>query len=221
MVVVWGRRNSINVQKVLWTLAELELPFERRNVGGSFGGITAEFRAMNPMGLVPVVRDGDVTMFESNAIVRYLAARYGEGRLRPAEPKSLALAEQWMEWTTTALAPHAGTLFMQTVRTSPERRDQAVVAHAARELNTLLAIADVELSRRKFLAGDRLSFADIPLGCFLWRLSQFEWPRHQGQSVHLDRWFSDLGSRAAYRSWVMVPVGSNPDQWLANERALA
>ena len=94
MIEVWGRRSSSNVQKVVWALDELGLPFNRHTVGGSFGGNRAPaYLAMNPNGLVPVLQDGDITMFESNAIVRYLAARYGEGALRPKDPKALAMAE--------------------------------------------------------------------------------------------------------------------------------
>ena len=146
MIVVWGRRNSINVQKVLWALAELGLSFERHNAGGSFGGTaSAEFKAMNPNGLVPVLRDGDITMFESNAIVRYLAARYGAGSLRPAEPQALALAEQWMEWTTTTIAPYAGTVFMQIVRTSPDRRNEGAIAQGVEQLRTSLPVVDAAL----------------------------------------------------------------------------
>jgi glutathione S-transferase len=219
MIVVWGRRNSINVQKVLWTLAELGLPFERHNVGGSFGGITAEFRTMNPNGLVPVLRDGEIAMFESNAIVRYLAARYGAGSLRPLEPQALSLAEQWMEWTTTTIAPHAGAVFMHSVRAPPDRRNQSAIAQGAEELKNHLPTVDTALAARQFLAGDRLTFADIPLGCFMWRLSRFDWPRPA--LANLERWFLNLQSRPAYRRWVMVPVGRNPDEWLANERALA
>ena len=106
MITVWGRRNSVNVQKVLWALEELDVPYTRENVGGHFGGNRdADFLAMNPMGLVPVIRDGDVTMFESNAIVRYLAARFRSGVLRPDEHRSLAMAEQWMDWQQLAFAP--------------------------------------------------------------------------------------------------------------------
>src|SRR5262249_2214398 len=105
-MLVYGRRSSINVQKVLWALGELGIAFERESIGGSFGGNdTPAYRAMNPNGLVPVLRDGDVVMFESNAIVRYLATRYGTGTLLPTEPRALAAAEQWMEWTATTLAP--------------------------------------------------------------------------------------------------------------------
>src|SRR5262245_9997733 len=117
MIEVWGRRSSINVQKVMWTIGELGLEHKRHSVGGSFAGNREKpFLALNPNGLVPVIRDGDVVMFESNAIVRYLAARYGAGTLRPSIPKALAAAEQWMEWQQTTIAPLIGTIFMNKVR---------------------------------------------------------------------------------------------------------
>src|SRR6185312_13807357 len=99
MIEVWGRRSSINVQKVMFAIGELGLEHRRHTVGGSFGGNREPaFLHMNPNALVPVMRDGDIAMFESNAIVRFLAARYGADSLRPAAPKALAAAEQWMEW---------------------------------------------------------------------------------------------------------------------------
>ena len=123
MITVWGRRSSVNVQKVLWTLAELEIPFTQESVGGSFGGNRdADYLLMNPNGLVPVIRDGDVTMFESNAIVRYLAARFGEGSLRPSDHRALALAEQWMEWQQSTFAPAVGAIFFNKVRLPAEKR---------------------------------------------------------------------------------------------------
>ena len=132
MITVWGRRNSVNVQKVLWALEELDVPYTRENVGGSFGGNQdADFLSMNPMGLVPVIRDGDVTMFESNAIVRYLAARFRAGVLRPSDHKSLAMAEQWMEWTQVNVSPAVTALFINRVRSLPEARDVAAAAAAA------------------------------------------------------------------------------------------
>jgi glutathione S-transferase len=106
MITVWGRRNSVNVQKVLWALEELDVPYTRENVGGTSAATAILISSrMNPMGLVPVIRDGDVTMFESNAIVRYLSARFRSGVLRPSEHRGLAMAEQWMEWQHNTFAP--------------------------------------------------------------------------------------------------------------------
>jgi glutathione S-transferase len=219
-MIVFGRRSSINVQKVLWTLGELKLDFDRKTVGGSFGGNdTPEYRAMNPNGLVPVLKDGDVVMFESNAIVRYLAVRYGAGTLLPSEPRALAAAEQWMEWSQTTLAPPASALFMNQVRTPADKADRKAMADAEARLQAVLPIADKALGQSRFVAGDALSIGDIVLGCFRWRLDKLDWKRPAMPNI--DRWFGELKDRAAYREWVMVPVGKNPAEWAANERALA
>jgi len=154
MITVWGRRNSVNVQKVLWALEELDVPYTRENVGGSFGGNQdADFLSMNPMGLVPVIRDGDVTMFESNAIVRYLAARFRAGVLRPSDHKSLAMAEQWMEWTQLNMGPAVTTLFINRVRSLPEARDVAAAAAAESKVAEALRIADAWIARHDWFAG--------------------------------------------------------------------
>jgi len=218
-MIVYGRRSSINVQKVLWSLGELGMEFGRESIGGGFGGNdTPAYRAMNPNGLIPVLRDGDVVMFESNAIVRYLATRYGAGTLLPAEPRALAAAEQWMEWSQTTLAPPASVLFMNQVRTPAEKADRKAMVEAEARLQTVLPIADKALADRAFFAGDALSIGDIVLGCFRWRLDKLDWKRPD--MPHLDRWFAALQERPAYRQWVMVPVGRNPSEWAANEKAL-
>src|SRR5437016_4134936 len=143
MIEVWGRRSSINVQKVMWMIGEFGLEHTRHSVGGSFGGNReSAFLAMNPNGLVPVIRDGDIVMFESNAIVRYLAARYGEGGVRPSSPGALAAAEQWMEWQQTTVAPLIGTIFMNKVRRPAAECDHRAVEAAAMKLHDILAIAD-------------------------------------------------------------------------------
>jgi glutathione S-transferase len=160
VITVWGRRNSINVQKVLWTLGELKLPFERKNVGGSYGCTDAPpFRAMNPNGLVPVIQDDNLSMFESNAIVRYLAARYGEGSLRPKQPETLALAEQWMEWINLEVQMPGTALFMQMVRTQPSQRKPDIIATTTQALARNLPIIDTVLGRSAYIAGQELSMA--------------------------------------------------------------
>jgi len=218
-MIIYGRRSSINVQKVLWTLAELGIPFERETVGGSFGGNdTPAYRAMNPNGLVPVMRDGDVVMFESNAIVRYLARRYGAGTLLPTEPRALAAAEQWMEWSQTTLAPPASVLFMNQVRTPADKADRRAMAESEARLQAVLPIADQALSQTKFFAGDALSIGDIVLGCFRWRLDGLDWKRPPMPNI--DRWFAALKERPGYKQWVMVPVSRNLGEWVTNERAL-
>jgi glutathione S-transferase len=220
MITLWGRRNSMNVQKVVWALEELGLKYDRHNVAGSFGGTdTPQFRAMNPMGLVPVIQDGDVTMFESNAIARYLAAHYGEGALRPKAPKALALAEQWMDWTQINLGPHVTTVFMQSVRTPADKQNRQAIDNAVAQLHKLLPIADRALAETAYVAGGEISFGDIPLGVFVWRLSCFDWPRPT--LGNLERWHERLKTRAAYRKAVMLPTGRTPEEWHAYEKQFA
>jgi glutathione S-transferase len=219
MIRVWGRRSSVNVQKVLWTLAELDIPFARETVGGSFGGNRdADFLRMNPNGLIPVILDGDVTMFESNAIVRYLAARYRAGLLRPKDHKSLALAEQWMEWQQTTLYPKVQDIFWNNVRLPAEKRDAAAVAAAEHAIVEPLRIADRHLAQHDWFAGDRLSFGDIVMGCVFWRYMALDCTKPD--LPHVMEWLAALKTREAYRAWVMVPVGRNVNEWAKYEKEL-
>ena len=221
MITVWGRRNSVNVQKVLWALEELDVPYTRENVGGHFGGNRdADFLAMNPMGLVPVIRDGDVTMFESNAIVRYLAARFRAGALRPQDHRGLAMAEQWMEWQQQAFAPHVTTIFINTVRTLPENRNTAAVAAAEEKATQALKIADQWLARHDWFAGSVFSFGDIVMGAMLWRYMGLDISRPD--VPHIRAWLTALESRAPYRNTVMaIPRAKTLDDWNRIERDTA
>ncbi len=134
MIEVWGRRSSINVQKVLWALGETGQPFERHAAGGQFGGLDDKaFLKMNPNGLVPVMKDGTVTLFESNTMMRYLARKYGKDTIRPRGQKPWALADQWTDWTATTLNPPMFTILFNTVRATPEQRNPAAVQGCRKE----------------------------------------------------------------------------------------
>lgn len=219
MIEVWGRRSSSNVQKVIWALDELGLEFERHTVGGGFGGTREpSYLAMNPNALVPVLRDGDITMFESNAIVRYLAARYGEGGLRPNTPKALAAAEQWMDWQQLNAVPPISAIFWNLVRVPADQRNDKAIAQASARLKEVLAIADAALSSSQWFAGDQFTFGDIPLGVLYWRYSRLTCERPDTPNIR--RWFEALQQRPAYRKWVMVEAGNNIAEWNAHEKAL-
>jgi glutathione S-transferase len=221
MIQVWGRRNSANVQKVLWTLDELDVPYARENVGGSFGGNRdADFLAMNPMGLVPVIRDGDVTMFESNAIVRYLSARFNPGVMRPADHRGLAMAEQWMEWQQQVFAPPVITIFVNTVRSPPEKRNAAAVANAESAAMAAARIADAHLARHDWFAGSAFSFGDVVMGVFLWRYLGLDCARPD--MPHVMEWLEALEQREAFRRAVMdVPRAKNLSDWNRIEKETA
>lgn len=221
MITVWGRRNSVNVQKVLWALEELDVPYRRENVGGSFGGNhDGDFLAMNPMGLVPVIRDGDVTMFESNAIVRWLAARYRAGVLRPADPRGLAMAEQWMEWAQVNFAPLVSTLFVNRVRSLSENRNAAAAAAAEAKAAEVLQVADAWLARHDWFAGPAFSFGDIVMGALFWRYMGIDSARPA--TPHLAEWLESLQSREAFRRTIMaVPRARDLADWQRIEKETA
>ena len=149
MIEVWGRRSSINVQKVLWALGETGQPFERYAAGGQFGGLDDRaFLKMNPNGLVPVMKDGTVTLFESNAMLRYLARKYGKDSIRPRGQKPWALADQWADWTATTLNPPMFTILFDTVRATPEQKNPAAVKDAEKKAGDLFKIANRAIGRK-------------------------------------------------------------------------
>ncbi len=220
MMTLWGRRSSANVQKVLWALGELGLPFERKVVGGSFGGTRDEaYLRMNPNALVPALQDGDVTMFESNAIVRYLAARYQPGLLQPADWPQRAAAEQWMDWQQNGIAAPVVSIFMSTVRSDLQPGSAAAVEAAQAAISRAFAIADAHLASHTWFAGSDFSFGDVVGAVFLWRY------RGMGHSfadfTHLNRWFAAATARAAFKAHVELPVARTLEEWNQIERELA
>jgi glutathione S-transferase len=219
MITVWGRRSSVNVQKVLWALGEAGVEFDRVTVGGSFGGLdTREYKKLNPMQLVPAIKDGTITMAESHAILRYVSRRYGKGTLQPRGFRALALAEQWVEWTATTFAPAIAPIFMNKIRKPAEEADEQAVKRAVQASAKVFRLANGRLGRRPFVAGKAFSYGDIPLGATYWRYKNLEIDRPP--LPNLDRWFEALQERPAYREWVMVPFGRNVAEWNVHEREL-
>ena len=204
MLEVWGRRSSANVQKVLWLVGELDLPHRHVAAGGDFGGLDApEFRALNPHGKVPVIREGPVVVWESHAILRYLAAAHGAGRFWPSEPTARAAVDAWMDWAQTALQPaFLGGVFWGFYRTPPAQRDEAAIAAALDRTQRLLGLVEAQLVGRSFVAGGELSLADIAIGTHLYRYFELEIERPSIQ--RLEAWYDRLRARPAYRQHVMV-----------------
>ena len=166
MLKIWGRNTSINVQKVMWAIGELDLPHERIDVGGAFGkNNEPAYLAMNPNGLVPTLEEDDgFILWESNSIVRYLAAKYGAGTLEPANAQDRARASQWMDWMLTVCAPAIHGLFWGLIRTPPEKRDQAAIGAARNKTTAALRMLDAQLGKTAFVAGGTFSMGDIPVG---------------------------------------------------------
>lgn len=205
MLKIWGRTNSANVKKVLWCAEELGLPYERIDAGGAFGIVDEPaYRALNPNGLIPVVEDDGLVLWESHVIVRYLAAKHGALHLYPADPAGRARLEMWMDWVASSLMEPYRLLFWNTVRLAPEQRDPAAAEKGMHEVRRMLAIADQVLAKQPFMSGDALGVGDIPLGCLAY--SWFNMPVERPDLPHLQAWYQGLTQRPAYRKSVMIPL---------------
>lgn len=205
MLKIWGRRNSSNVRKVLWCAEEIGIAYESIEVGGAFGGTgSPEYRAMNPNGLIPVIEDHGLPVWESNTIVRYLAARYALGSLYPEGLQQRAQSEQWMDWTTSSFAPVFRDLFWGVLRTAPAARDELKIALALQRCGDLLEIVDATLATQPWLSGERFAMGDIPLGSFIY--AWFEMPIQRTPLPHLQTWYQQLQARQAYRTGVMTAL---------------
>ena len=199
-LIVHGRASSSNVQAVMWGLAELGIAAERRDVGGQFGGTdTAEFRALNPFGLVPVLQDGDTTLFESPAILRYLLLKQDpEGRLATS-PRGHC----WAEWGKTSLsAAFLGPIFWRFYRTPEAERDMSAVIEALRRFEELAGTAMEQRGTGPFIMGERLSLPDIWIGHILFRYFTLDLSRNPPKG--LEAYYDTLTDRPDYRTHVMV-----------------
>ena len=205
MLVVWGRNNSVNVQKVLWCCEEIGLEYSRIDAGLAFGVVnTPEYRKLNPNGVVPTIDDDGFVLWESNAVVRYLAAKHSEGRLWPRDVVTRANADRWMDWQTTTLWPALRPLFMGLVRTPAEKRDPRALEESRLKSAQVLSVLEGYLGTRKFAAGEEFTMGDIPLGCAVWRWMAL--PIERPPLPNVRRWFDALAQRPAYRKAVMLPL---------------
>ncbi|EEU9072830.1 glutathione S-transferase [Salmonella enterica] len=177
MITLWGRNNSANVKKVLWTLEELELPYDQILAGGKFG----------------VNQDAD-----------YLAAQYGQNRLWVDNPARRAEGEKWMDWANQTLSPAHRVILMGLVRTPPEKRDRAAIEAGIEKCDSLFVLLDDALARQPWFSGDNFGTGDIAIAPFVYNLLNvgLKWtPR-----PNLERWYQQLTERPAFRKVVMIPV---------------
>jgi len=205
MLKIWGRTTSSNVQKVMWAVGELGIAHERVDVGRQYGGLdTVEYGAMNPNRRIPTIQDGSLVLWESNVIVRYLSAKFGEGTLWPRDPGVRGVADQWMDWQQTTLSPDMRTIFWGLVRTAPKERDPVAIGAAVESVKEVWARLDADLAGRRFVAGDGLTMGDIPVGVLCHRYYALGVDR--APLAHLDAWYERLKERAAFREHVMIPL---------------
>ncbi len=210
MLKVLGRATSSNVQKVMWALEELGIAYDRQDLGGSFGGLdTPEYIAMNPNEVIPTVIDGNLVLWESNAIVRYLAAKYDVGGLWPHDPDRRALVDMWMDWQQSVLLRPWVAVFFGVYRTPERYRDAERNAAAVKQLGGAYRILDGHLEGCAYIGGDAFTMGDIPLGMSLWRYYQMDIDRPA--MPNLERWYASLQERPAYRNTVMTDFSSLKD----------
>jgi glutathione S-transferase len=204
MITVYGRATSSNVQAVMWGIGELGLPHQRLDYGHVHGGTdTPEYRAMNPNGLVPTIRDGDLVLFESCAILRYLGGRYGHAPFWPEDPVARAPIDVWAEWgKTTLIRAFNVPIFWAVVRTPPSQRDPRALACALRTFDGQLEIIEKRLGRRPYVTGPDFTLADIVIGHTLFRYFTVEIPRRAWPG--LEAYYARLTERPAFREHVMV-----------------
>ena len=204
---IWGRANSVNVQKVLWCLSELDLPFERIDAGMQFGRTReADYLAMNPNARIPTLVDGDFVLWESNSIMRYLCLAYASGTpIYPEAPKSRAAVERWLDWTLSTVQPVDRPVFWGLVRTPPDQRDMTQIQKQADAAAEVWHIVDRQLATRRFIEGDEFTLADIALGAYARR-----WLGVEGITrpalTNVERWFARFSSRPGFVQYVAAPM---------------
>jgi glutathione S-transferase len=204
-IKIWGRRDSSNVQKVLWCCGELDIAFERLDLGGQFGGNNEQpYLDLNPNGLVPTIEDGSFVLWESNSIMRYLVEKYGNGRLMPSTPEARANANRWMDWQLSTFNPAIVPLFWGLIRFPEEKRDRAAIEAALQKTIKAWQIVDDQLAKASYLAGDEFSIGDIPLG--IWAYRWYKLPISRPDFRNLKVWYVRLCQREPYKTHIMIPV---------------
>ena len=205
MLTIWGRLSSVNVQKVVWCCDELGLQYKRIDAGGAFGlNDKPDYLAMNPNGLVPVIDDDGFVLYESNAVVRYLAAKHAGGTLWPSDLRARADVDRWMEWQSTGYTPAMLQAFWGLVRTPPEKRDAAAIEASRVKGEKHAGVLDRHLAGREFIAGEAFSPADIVVGCAAHRWLGL--PMAREPRPNLERWYATLKSRPGARQVTSLPV---------------
>ncbi|MET0677121.1 MAG: glutathione S-transferase [Bradyrhizobium sp.] len=218
-LTIWGRANSVNVQKVLWCLSELDLAYERIDAGMQFGkNNEAPYLAMNPNGRVPTLVDGDYVLWESNSVMRYLCTAYGQGRnegtgegsvkgspIYPASPKARAGVDRWLDWTLSTLQPVDRPVFWALVRTPPEKRDMVAIQKDVDAEAVVWRIVEAQLATRRFIEGDQFTIADIALGAYARR-----WLGVEGVTKpnlpNVERWFAQFAARPGFVRFIAPPM---------------
>jgi glutathione S-transferase len=199
---VWGQPRSINVQKVLWALEELGLEYERLDVTDKLK--TPAYLALNPNGLMPTLEDGDAALWESNAILRYLFARYGKAPLFPEDHVTRQRADAWNEWYNLTFWSNVRPLLVQLVRTPEDKRDRAVIEGSQANVHAALKILESTLAKQPYVAGQHFSFGDLPLAAAAQRW--FNLPLKRPETKAVETWYGRIKERPGFKKWIDLPL---------------
>jgi len=201
MLKIWGRNTSSNVQKAMFAVGELGLAHERINIGGAFGkNREAAYLAMNPNGLVPTLEEDGFLLWESNSIIRYLAAKFGAGTLEPTDLRTRALASKWMDWQLSVLGPAITPVFWGMIRTPPEQRDHKAIGDGKVKTTAAVKILDEQFAKTRYAAGDAFSMGDIPIAIMCYRYRELVPERPALKNF--ERWYAEIAARPAFRDHV-------------------
>ena len=211
MMRLWGRKSSINVQKVLWCLAELGLKegidFERIDAGLQFGKVrTPEFLRLNPNGLVPTLEDKGLVLWESNTIMRYLASQYNQNNRFPADIASQYGSEKWMDWQVGTLWPVLRPAFIGLTRVPAAEQNHELILKSYQETNQLFEVLDQALSSQAFCSGEKFHLGDIVLSLCVhrWILINDTFANETGPRANLqniDRWLNQIKSETRFQEF--------------------
>ncbi|MBH67635.1 MAG: glutathione S-transferase [Rhodospirillaceae bacterium] len=206
MIKIHGRNNSSNVQKVVWALNEMNLPYARIDAGGQFGLVNEpHYLAMNPNARVPTMEDNGFILWESNAIIRYIGSKYGNDDIIPSDIQTRASADRWMDWQQTTVAPIITPIFWGLVRTPEEKRNLETIEENRIKMIDVMRILDENLSDKPYVAGDRFTIGDIPLGIMVYRW--FTLIQNRPQMGNLESWYNGLEQRPAFKTHVLdIPL---------------
>ena len=205
MLKLLGRANSINVQKAHWAIEELGLPYTRVDIGGAFGGNnTPDYLAKNPNGRVPTLDDDGFILWESNVIVRYLAAKHGADTLWPTDLRVRAEADRWMDWQQTTVLPALTPVFWQLIRTPEGQRDHAAIEKSKADSEAVFRMLDAHLEGPAYVAGDAFTMGDIPVGCATHRWLNL--PIERPRLSSLEAWYGRIAARPAAQKVLVTPI---------------
>ena len=205
MLTIWGRDTSSNVQKVLWVCEELNVQYNRIDAGGHFGGLTdKKFLEINPNSKIPVIKDKEFILYESHAIIKYIASKYNKNNFLPSDLVKVAISDQWIDWVHTELGNNMIPILIGLIRTPEKNRDMKKINDSIQKSEKSWSILNDHLENRRWIGGENFSLADIPAGVWIWRREEL--PIEKKSLSNIKRWFNDLKKLDSFQKIVMKPL---------------